>query len=481
MKAENRFNNRKMMILIISILLLVILSSLVSARPITDSIAGAFGGGLMQINNFFESRQYEPYSKAIDFFFFSFLFIAVYMMGARYAFKEMKRPEQVIVILLGLATAFLLVLRDISITSLLPWIHWILYVLLFMLYWWMLKGIESKFWRFITALLLTILTIMLMQGLFDYFSDPKVPTIGTPSLPKTSFFKNFGLNFKPTLSNPLSNFNFGLKKDTTGENVIIDTVTPPDPTKPEPGTGGTTPPPEKKNKWLWLLLLLLIPLIWWLLNRWRKRDKGTPDEQGATTPQTGPVPLTIKILIDEINRIIALKAEILKKIRAILEAKENLSGDFLKDYHETINDRAFLMDKESNDYKTLMQRNTEAAKLINLEIELEMNLLKLREIEEELTTGSVAIFKIDLSKLEEKAKELKKDESGKEELKKVLIQIKETEEKIKLYKSGKGRIVEWSEFIKTRYAGQRITLESSARWYQETLAKISSTLASLMD
>src|SRR3989338_10855123 len=117
-------------------LLLIILSSSAFARPVTDSIAGAFGGGLLQINNFFEGRQYEPYSKAIDFFFFAFLFTAIYMMGARYAFKEMKRPEQVIVILLGLMTAFLLVLADISATVLLPYIHWLLYLLLFMLFWW---------------------------------------------------------------------------------------------------------------------------------------------------------------------------------------------------------------------------------------------------------------------------------------------------------------------------------------------------------
>src|SRR3989338_6664133 len=180
MKSENRFNNRKMIVLIISILLLVILSSFVSAMPITDSIAGAFGGGLIQINNFFESRQYEPYSKAIDFFFFALLFTAVYMMGARYAFKEMKRPEQVIVILLGLMTAFLIVLADISATVLLPYIHWLFYVLLFTLYWWLLKGIKNPFWRFVLALLLTLLTIGLVQGLFSALQAPEISGIEAP-------------------------------------------------------------------------------------------------------------------------------------------------------------------------------------------------------------------------------------------------------------------------------------------------------------
>src|SRR3989338_1058947 len=174
--------NRKLIIAALPIAALILLAAAVYASPVTD----VFAGGLLQINNFFESRAYEPYSKTIDFFFFSLLFIAVYMMGARYAFKEIKRPEQVIVILLGLMTAFLLVLADISATILLPYIHWLLYALLFILYWWLLKGIQNKFWRFVLALLLTVLTIMLIMGLFR-LAKPEIsgPVFG-------DFFKGFG-------------------------------------------------------------------------------------------------------------------------------------------------------------------------------------------------------------------------------------------------------------------------------------------------
>src|SRR3989344_5485898 len=282
MKSENRFNNRKMIVLIISILLLVILSSLVSARPITDSIAGAFGGGLMQINNFFESRQYEPYSKAIDFFFFALLFTAVYMMGARYAFKEMKRPEQIIVILLGLMTAFLMVLADISATVLLPYIHWLFYVLLFFVYWWLLKGIQNKFWRFILALLLTVLTIMLIMGLFR-LAKPEIsgPVFG-------DFFKGFGRISLPTgigMPDYLKNF-FGVRPS-------VPSVTGPITETTIPGEKGVCNPPYivkgkdccldqnnnkicdedekeptapgKKRNWWWLLLLLFLLTLLLLL------------------------------------------------------------------------------------------------------------------------------------------------------------------------------------------------------------------------
>src|SRR3989338_6407761 len=151
---------------IIVLALIALLSSVSYAEPFTS----IFTGGLVKINDFFAGRQYEPYSSAIDFFFFAFLFIAIYMMGARYAFKEIKRPEQTIVILLGLMTAFLLVLGGFSATILLPYLHWLLYALLFILYWWLLKGIQNKFWRFVLALLLTVLTIGLIQGLFGALS-----------------------------------------------------------------------------------------------------------------------------------------------------------------------------------------------------------------------------------------------------------------------------------------------------------------------
>ena len=201
-------NQRMINIAMILIVAVLLFSTLAYAAPYTS----IFENGLLRINNFFGAEQYAPYSKAIDFFFFALLFTAVYMMGARYAFKEMKRPEQIIVILLGLMTAFLMVLADISATFLLPYIHWLFYVLLFFVYWWLLKGIKNNFWRFILALLLTILTIMLIMGLFRLAK----PEISGPAF--GDFFGGFGKIKLPGITAPgvpdyLKNF-FGVRSET---------------------------------------------------------------------------------------------------------------------------------------------------------------------------------------------------------------------------------------------------------------------------
>ncbi|MBI1935499.1 hypothetical protein HYS31_03585 [Candidatus Woesearchaeota archaeon] len=172
--------NKKTAGALILIIMSLFLSTSAYARPVTD----VFTDGLLRINDFFTSRQYEMYSSAIDFFFFSLLFISIYMIGVRYAFKEVKRPEQVIAILLGLMTAFLLVLGGFSITVLLPYVNWILYIVLFILYGWLLKGIKSKFLRVLLAAGLTLLTIALLQGFYFYlsldFTFPNVCEVSEP-------------------------------------------------------------------------------------------------------------------------------------------------------------------------------------------------------------------------------------------------------------------------------------------------------------
>lgn len=253
--------NKKIIIVSVFILLFTLLSSIAFAKPVTD----VFAGGLLQINNFFEARQYEPYSKTIDFFFFALLFIAVYMMGARYAFKEIKRPEQVIVILLGLMTAFLLVLADISATVLLPYIHWLLYLLLFILYWHLLKGIKNPFWRFVLALLLTLLTIGLIQGLYNYLKTPKISGISAPSAPSIGiggFFKDLFGSFRgislPGVSAPgWPDWARGLvgvpsAAPSGGPTTLPPAVTPTQP--PTQAGGGGLP------WWLWALMAILIAL-----------------------------------------------------------------------------------------------------------------------------------------------------------------------------------------------------------------------------
>ncbi len=144
---------------------LLLSPSIVSAQTLADF----FGSGLYGINSFLQQGASNSYIKTIDFVFFAMLFVSVYLIGAKYAFKELKRPEKAVAVLLGLMTAFLLVLAGISIGVLLPYVNWILYVMLFGLLYALLKGIKKKLLRFLLALLLTLGAIWLANALTEGF------------------------------------------------------------------------------------------------------------------------------------------------------------------------------------------------------------------------------------------------------------------------------------------------------------------------
>ncbi|MBI3035705.1 hypothetical protein HYY71_05275 [Candidatus Woesearchaeota archaeon] len=149
---------------ILIILLAILLLANAQAEPFSESLTLS----LEKFNDFFEKEQYEAYAKTIDFFVFSILFVLIYMIGVKYAFKEVKRIERVIAIVLGLTTAFLLVIGGFSIVKLLPFVNWLLYFLLFVLIWWLLKEMKSKFWRFVLALFITLVIAALIEGFFDF-------------------------------------------------------------------------------------------------------------------------------------------------------------------------------------------------------------------------------------------------------------------------------------------------------------------------
>ena len=138
-----------------------------STLSYASALSGSISNGLIAINNFFESNQYESYATIIDFFFFSVLFISIYLMGARYGFRQLAKPEKTIAVLLGLLTAFLLVSSGFSIGSLLPYVNWIVYFLMFSVIWFALKGVQNKFYRFILTLLISLLIIALLSGYFE--------------------------------------------------------------------------------------------------------------------------------------------------------------------------------------------------------------------------------------------------------------------------------------------------------------------------
>lgn len=145
---------------ILSILIAILLSNIVNAQSFSESIRE----NIIKFNEFLENDEYENYAKVIDFLVFSLLFISIYMIGVRYAFKQLNKPEKLIAVVLGLMSALLLVAQGKSILSLVPLIALFLYSLLFILIWWLLKGISNKLGRFLLALLLTLLVILLIEG-----------------------------------------------------------------------------------------------------------------------------------------------------------------------------------------------------------------------------------------------------------------------------------------------------------------------------
>lgn len=145
---------------ILLILIVILLSNIAYAQSLSEGVRD----NILKFNEFLENGEYENYAKVIDFLVFSLLFISVYMIGVRYAFRQLNKPEKLIAVVLGLMSALLLVAQGKSILSLIPLIALFLYFLLFALIWWLLKGIKSKLGRFVLALLLTLLVILLIEG-----------------------------------------------------------------------------------------------------------------------------------------------------------------------------------------------------------------------------------------------------------------------------------------------------------------------------
>ena len=343
---------------VLIIALLLLLSATAYAKPFTD----AFKGGLMQINDFFAGEQYKPYSQAIDFFFFALLFISVYMIGVRYAFKEVKKPEKIIAIVLGLMTAFLLVLGGFSATILLPYIHWLLYTLLFILYWWMLKGVKSKFWRFILALLLTLLTIGLIQGLF-----------GALSPDAEGFFKSLsksfaGIQFPETPGVPdyLTNL-FGAPTTAAPTGPELTTLPP-----------TVTPFEEKKEGWLpgghsawnllWVLPLLAVGVLGGIkgvrtLSRGRRRKEQQKaqilnqiKENLANTKQEKQN--TITALVHAQRERNSLLSDALAKGGYMIRLQQLSDEDLANLY---LDESRALINREEGDIKRIMEHEAEFA------------------------------------------------------------------------------------------------------------------------
>lgn len=352
MKSTNRIITRTILILT----LIALFSTLVNAITVSDG----FRSGLLGINNFFSGQQFQPYAQAIDFFFFALLFIAIYMMGARYAFKEVKRPEQVIVILLGLMTAFLLVLAGWSATILLPYIHWLFYILLFALWYWLLKGIKSKFWRFLLALLLTLLSIYLLSLLLSGFVAPDTSGYVAP------FFESLkGISFPelpgpPGIPSAISDL-FG----PPGEPPTGPSTLPPAPT-PTPGDGGFF---GFLKNWWWIIALILLLLF--LIARLRRR--GQPQQ-----------PENVDEIKNKINDFINRKHQAMRKIIDAFRKKIELFRDAtrIQAYLNAVDDPALLWGDDNR--RRLREEKAEVTEILEEEFKLIDGLTDLKKVEIEI-------------------------------------------------------------------------------------------------
>ncbi|MEK6891590.1 MAG: hypothetical protein AABX25_00225 [Nanoarchaeota archaeon] len=452
-------DNKKIIIGFNILALFILLSTIAYARPVTDAAFDSIRGGLVQVNNFFAGQQYQPYAKAIDFFFFSFLFIAIYMMGARYAFKEIKRPEQVIVILLGLMTAFLLVLANVSAVALLPFIHWLFYLLLFILFWWLLKGIKNNFWRFILALLLTLLTIGLIQGLFNTLTAPQFGTIGAPDTSGFgfgNFFKDWGNNFGtigiPQFTTPglggVSDWGSNLfgKVDTTKiTGPVTETTTPKETvkiTKETTTTTTTATTGEKKtaSSWWWLLPLLALLATGGFFG-WRNRNKlrlGRVKDL-FKRKKTTKEQIAIEQVLEELKKYFKIKYEFLVKLYDIYRRKKKLK-DKIDEYHKKLygiiyglkkdEDISLLLDPDHRLHQEFLNSGTNVDELIKKEIKLHDDLKELLRIEYEISgyNGKTPIFENGKIKQWEKGKTYK----WKETIEKIFIKPPEQPEFLRL-------------------------------------------------
>lgn len=164
--------------------LLILVFALLATTSYAKSFTDVLGNSFILINDFFKNENYKPYSLIIDFFVFSVVFMAIYMRGVKFAFKEVTKTEKALAVILGLTTAFLMVIGGYSISKLLPFLQYLLFFLLFALMWWLLKDMKSKWTRFFLALLFTLLLILIFLALFSGIStNISCPESALPWLP----------------------------------------------------------------------------------------------------------------------------------------------------------------------------------------------------------------------------------------------------------------------------------------------------------
>ncbi len=183
---------------IVNILLLtLVLAAPLASAALLSNVGDSFASLFTKIDRFFSGQQYKPYTKTIDFFFFTLLFVSIYLVVIKYAFKENTRIVKFIAFLLGLMSGFLLVQGGYTTAGLLPYIPWFLFILLagFIFYFLGRMGMKGWLWRLLLSFFIAAILIFLL-GYLMFPSSQKFST----------FFDGLGRIDIPSISAPSSSF-----------------------------------------------------------------------------------------------------------------------------------------------------------------------------------------------------------------------------------------------------------------------------------
>ena len=370
--------NKKIGLIFAFILIAVLLSNFAFARTPGE----IFTDSLISMNNFFENESYKPFSKLIDFVFFSIVFMSLFTVGAKKVFSEYTKPIQVIVILFGLALALVFVLADISFMNLFKYAWYILYILLFGLLYYMLGKLGMKNWfgKFLLALLIILAIILLISGLnisegqtyFNSLSN-KFKGIEIPDTSKSS--SAFGDLFEEADTTTTTSTGSNSKSSTTRS-----------------GSDSKGIVTWANSIYVVLGIVALLSLRRWGPNRLRaKKHRKKPDEKPETPLEQAEAAVEdtpeerIKSIIEKIRKLWESKNENFAEIRKIKKKKQEKLNDLVDAFKVilTPENLPYLFKKGEGPGKELENEDDDLIKLIRLEHELQKKLIELKRFEDD--------------------------------------------------------------------------------------------------
>jgi len=348
---------KKLTMAIILFVFLISLASSVSAG-IGSYLADGFRLAFDRMQDFVVGG-YRNYEQLIIFFSLFIILAAGIFLGLKKAFGEVNTQIKAIAVVIALISAL-------SIAATLEYsIENLRYIALGLLFLILFALILAFFLKLGTKKALAIILALLIAGLLVLLAWALISGegLGGVGFRIERFFRGFG-------------FDFTFKATPEPEPGVEP--------EPEPGVEPGEIPTRKDWRWLLLIPLALLLLTGGglggrkALEYIRKRREEKPEVEEEKVEKT------IEEVKKEITDIVKLKKEILKRTIDIANKKEKLSDELLDLYHKTIRDPSYYLDRDSPEFKNLMEQNHDAARLLKIEIELEEKLKDLMKVEDSL-------------------------------------------------------------------------------------------------